>query len=112
MSEVYVSVTGFRLKAWWHLPLFWWFTLRSISQAREAEGNLRVEAGIVAGVYHTLTVWTDERSMRNFITRGAHFRAMKVYRSIGIGRTLGFTAAQAPDWNIAMQRWIAEAKEV
>lgn len=112
MRSVYVSITGFRLKAWWHLPLLWWHTLRSISQARRAHGNLRVEARVVNGTYHTLTVWIDERAMRAFVKRGAHLRAMKAYRSIGVGRTLGFNAHQAPDWEAALQRWIAEAKEV
>lgn len=112
MRSVYVSITGFRLNAWRYLPLFWWHTLRSLSQARRAHGNLRVEARVVNGVYHTLTVWIDERAMRAFVTNGAHLRAMKASRSLGVGRTLGFNAHRTPDWEAAVQRWIAEAKDV
>lgn len=112
MRSVYVSITGFSLKAWPYLPLFWWHTLRSMSQARRAHGNLRVELRVVNGIYHTLTVWIDERTMRAFVMNGAHLQAMKANRRLGVGRTLGFTAHQAPDWETAMQRWISEAKEV
>lgn len=112
MRSVYVSITGFRLRGWRHWPLFWWHTARSIAQARRAYGNLRVEVRIVNGVYHTLTIWTDERAMRSFLTEGAHRRAMKVYRTVGYGRTLGFNAHEPPDWETALQRWIIEAKEV
>lgn len=112
MRSVYVSITGFRLKGWRHLPRFWWHTLRSIAQARRSRGNLRVDARIVGGVHHTLTIWNDEAAMRSFLTADAHREAMKVYRSIGSGRTLGFYAHEPPDWETALQRWRAEAKEV
>jgi len=112
MRSVYISITGFRLIGWWHWPRFWWHTLRSIAQARRAHGNLRVEARIINGVHYTLTVWTDERAMRTFLTVGAHLGAMKAYRSLGSGRTLGFNAHRPPDWEAALHRWIAEAREV
>jgi len=70
-----------------------------------------VEARVVNGVYHTLTVWIDERAMRDFLTKGAHLHAMKFNHRLGMGRTLGFEAHQAQDWEAAMRRWIAEAKE-
>jgi hypothetical protein len=112
MRSVYVSITGFRLSSWRYWPRFWWHTARSIAQARRAYGNLRVDARVVNGVYHTLTIWTDEHAMRAFLADGAHLRAMKIYRSIGSGRTLGFTAEEPPAWEAALQRWIVEAREV
>jgi hypothetical protein len=111
MRSVYVSITGFRLNRWRYLPLFWWHTARSILQARWARGNLFVEARVIGGVYHTLTVWIDERAMRAFVTAGSHLGAMKVNRKMGTGRTLGFYAHQVPDWQIAVQRWIVEARD-
>jgi hypothetical protein len=112
MRSVYVSITGFRLNGWRQWPRFWWYTLRSIAQARRARGNLRVEARIVNGVYHTLTIWTDERAMRAFLLAGAHLDAMKASRSLGSGRTLGFATDRPPEWDVALQRWTAEAKQV
>ena len=81
-------------------------------QARRTPGNLRVEARVVQGVYHTLTTWTDKSAMLSLLVSGAHGRATKAYRSIGSGRTLGFTAQQAPTWEAALQRWRSEAREV
>lgn len=112
MRSVYVSITGFRLNGWRQWPRFWWHTLRSIAQARRAHGNLRVEARIVNGVHHTLTIWVDERAMRAFLVSGAHRDAMKAYRRLGTGRTLGFTADCPPDWEVALQRWIIEGRDV
>lgn len=112
MRSVYVSITGFRLKSWRYSPLFWWHTLRSIRQARRSRGNLRVEARRIRGVNHTLTVWIDESAMRSFLEQGAHLKAMKIYRRSGVGRTLGFNAHEPPDWELALQRWITEAREV
>lgn len=112
MRSVYVSITGFRLKRWRHLPLFWWHTFRSMRQARRAKGSLRVELRFVNGVYHTLTVWADESAMRAFLVEGAHLVAMKASRSMGVGRTLSFYAHHEPDWISALQRWMAEARAV
>ena len=111
-SEFYVSITGFRLKGRRHLVRFWWHTIRSIAQARRALGNLKAEMCIVNGVYHTLSIWVDEQAMRTFLITGAHRNAMKAYRSVGTGRTLGFATSHLPDWNVSLQRWHSEAREV
>jgi len=111
-SEFYVSITGFRLKGRQHLVPFWWHTIRSIAQARRALGNLKAEMCIVNGVYHTLSIWVDEQAMRTFLITGAHRNAMKAYRSVGSGRTLGFATGHLPDWDVSLQRWHSEAREV
>ena len=111
-SEVYVSITGFRLKSSRHLVRFWWHTLRSIAQARRAPGNLSADMRTVNGVYHTLSIWVDEPAMRAFLITGAHRSAMKAHRTIGTGRTLGFITSYRPDWNAAIQRWERESCEV
>lgn len=112
MPEVYVSVTGLRLKSRRHLLRFWWHAIGSMVQARRAPGNLKAETRTVGGVHHTLSVWTDERAMRGFLASGAHRQAMLVFHAIATGRTIGFTAQRSPDWEGALQRWQSEAKEV
>ena len=107
MLSAYASITGFRVKERRHWLRFWWHTARSIARARRARGNLRVEVRYIPGVHHTLTIWTDEIAMRAFLVNGA-----KVYRRIGTGHPLGFTAHWPPDWEAALQRWVAEAKEI
>ncbi|MGJ4894993.1 MULTISPECIES: antibiotic biosynthesis monooxygenase [unclassified Bradyrhizobium] len=111
--SVYVSVTGFRPhRGLTRRARFWWHTLRAVRQARAAPGNLRVELRPVNGIYHTLTVWTDEASMRAYVRSGAHRRAMIGFRDLGGGRTLGFAAERDPDWETAHARWQHEAREV
>ncbi len=111
--SVYVSVTGFRVHpGLLRLARFWWHTLRAARQARAAPGNLRVVLRPAAGFYHTLTVWTDEASMRAYVRSGAHRRAMIGFRDLGGGRTLGFEADEDPGWDAAYARWQREAREV
>ena len=110
--SVYVSVTGFRPhRGWLRLVRFWWHVLRAGRQVRRAAGNLRVELRPVDGIYHTLTVWTDEASMRAYVRSGAHRRAMMNFRDLGGGKTLGFVAEADPGWDAAYARWQREARD-
>ncbi|GLH79906.1 hypothetical protein SSBR45G_48150 [Bradyrhizobium sp. SSBR45G] len=110
---VYVSVTGFRPHPGLaRLARFWWRTWRAAQQARRAPGNLRAELRPAGGIYHTMTVWTDEASMRAYVRSGAHRRAMIGFRDLGGGRTLGFAADAEPSWEVAYARWQREAREV
>lgn len=108
----YVSITGLRLKGRRHMPRFWWHAIRSMAQARRSPGNLRAEGRTVRGIHHTLSVWSDERAMRTFLVSGAHRDAMKAFRAIATGRTLGFTTNHPPNWEASLRRWLSEAREV
>lgn len=109
---VYVSITGITLRGWWHLPRFGWHAARSFAQARKAAGNLRAEVRRVGDVHHTLTVWTDREAMRAYLVAGPHLRAMRDFRAIGTGRTIGYWSEEPPGWDEALARWQAEAREV
>ena len=78
---MYVSVTGFVPKGMLQLPRFWWHTARCLAQAKSSAGNLLVTAKLLDGVYHTMTVWTDESSMRAYVKTAAHRRAMSNFRT-------------------------------
>jgi hypothetical protein len=110
--DVYVSVTGFRPKGLLSMPAFWWRTLTSLAQARKSPGIVAVAARVVDGTYHTMTAWTDEPSMRRFVTCGAHRRAMKNFRTLGTGKTYGYVCDHVPDWQSAHQLWCLHAKDV
>lgn len=95
---VYVSVTGLRLRSVWVWPRFAWHAVRSMRQARTAEGNLFADARRIDGVHHTLTVWTSRDAMRAYLVAGAHLEAMKAFKDIGEGTTVGYTADAVPTW--------------
>jgi hypothetical protein len=109
---VHVSVTGFRPNGLLSLPAFWWRTLTALNQARKADGIVSVEAKVVDGNYHTMTVWVDKASMNRFVTSGAHRSAMKNFRMLGSGKTYGFACDQSPDWQFAYNLWRQYAKDV
>ena len=108
----YVSITGFRPAGIPAIPLFAWRTLRSLAQARKSQGIVRVGAWFAGGTYHTITVWRDKESMRHFMTSGAHRRAMKNFRSLGSGKTYGYSSDDVPDRETAYRLWCLHAKEV
>jgi len=108
---MYVSITGLRLKAIHHAPQFWWHAFRSMRQALAAEGNISAEARTIDGVHHTLSAWVDENSMRAFLVIGGHLAAMKAFRHIATGKTIGFSADTLPDWQAAHAVSMARGKE-
>ena len=67
---------------------------------------------MVDGIYHTMTVWTDQDSMHRFVRSGAHLSAMRNFRSLGSGKTYGFWCDRPPDWQSAYSLWRQYAKDV
>lgn len=112
MIGVFVSVTGFKPASRIKLVPFWWHTLRCLAQARRAPGNVSVSARVANDYYHTVTVWTDENSMRAYIRDGAHRRAMVNHRSLGTGRVHHFYHGRPPSWGEAYTEWLRCAREV
>jgi len=104
-SDVYVSITGLELKRWHHGLRFFWHALRSMRQARRADGILSAEAKTIQGVHHTRTVWKSEADMRRFLYRGAHRQAIRAFPDIAIGKTFGFVTPKVPDWDEVHVLW-------
>ena len=109
---MYVSITGLRLKSQLHAPRFWWHAIRSMAQARRAPGNISTDARSVAGMQHTLTVWTDQAAMRAYLVRGAHLQAMRAFGAIATGSVFGFETEAAPDWETALAELSARGRPI
>ena len=109
---VYVSITGLQLKSVRHAPAFWWHAIRSMAQAQAAPGNISATARRIDGVHHTLTVWDSEAAMRTYLTNGPHLAAMRAFRGMATGKTLGFLAEVAPDWDKAHALWLKSSRTV
>jgi len=85
----FVSVTRLRLRSVRFLPAFIFYTLRSQSQAKRADGVLSVKVGNAAQLaFWTLTVWRDEASVTHW----------------------NQDSADAPSWAVAHQRMVAEGR--
>ena len=100
------AIVGTRLKTWRKAPVFFWHSLRSLQQARQAPGQ--IWAGITArdGVLFSLTVWDSPAAMRAYALTGAHLAAMKAApRLVKTVRLHHFPCASIPDWNEALDRW-------
>jgi len=95
----YISITGLELRHWWHFPRFAWHAMRSMAQARAADGNISATARTINGVNHTMTVWENETAMRRFLYRGAHRQAIAAFPAIADGKTFGFHADAPPGWD-------------
>jgi hypothetical protein len=73
----FVSITRLRLRSGWYLPEFIWRSMRSLSQARKAEGSLAATVRNQPGlIFWTRTVWRDSDATRAFTLSGAHKSAM------------------------------------
>lgn len=101
----YISITGLKLKRFWHAPRFWFHAVRSMVQAKQAPGNVLAKAKTINGVHHTLSVWQSREAMQVFIRRGAHLKAMRQFSSMATGKTFGFESNDIPAWHEVHQLW-------
>jgi len=105
MGQYCVSVTGLQLRRWWYAPLFWRHAWLSLKQVERAEGIVFADARRVNGVHHTLTVWTDERALKQVLYRGPHRAAIRVFPRIADGKTCRYLSDGIPSWEEALAEW-------
>jgi hypothetical protein len=93
------SVTRLRVRSTWVLPAFLWRTFQSQRQVERSPGffggRLLIDS---RRTYWTLTVWQDEKAMKNFRGSGVHGQVMK----------------QLPEWcdEAAYTHWIQEGDTI
>jgi quinol monooxygenase YgiN len=114
-----VSITRFRARAFWFVPIwfvpmFGFHAQRSISQIRGAEGCISL-ALLRDGsrVFWTMTMWSDERSMKAYLLSGAHRKAMpKLAEWADEASVVHWHQdhPDRPDWTEAARRMKAEGR--
>ncbi len=107
----YVSITGLKPRGPWAYLLFLRHAIPSKIQADRAPGILFSEVRRIDGIEHTLTAWESREAMRAYISRGAHLKAMKVFRRIATGKTLGYEARELPSWDDVPRIWQEKGRE-
>jgi hypothetical protein len=108
-----ISVTRLRLRSTRYLLPFLWYALRSNVQARRADGNLGVGLRSNKTANWTMTLWRDEKALRDFMLHGPHRTAMTRLplwcdeASLVRWHTEDTTL---PSWETAEQRLAAEGR--
>lgn len=110
-ASVYVSITGLRVRRFWHVPTFWRHAFASMAQVQKADGCLAASAKTINGIHHTRSVWRSREDMLACIRTGAHLDAMKVFHKIATGKTLGFDTKRVPDWDEVHRIWETQGRE-
>lgn len=109
-----VSITRFRARAFWFVPLFVHHAQRSISQIRSAKGCISLALLKDKNrVFWTMTMWEDERSMKAFMTSDPHGKAMPRLADWADEASVVHwhqDHAERPDWNEAARRMRAEGR--
>jgi Domain of unknown function (DUF3291) len=111
---VLVSVTRLRLRSIRYLLAFFWYAIRSESQAKRAPGNLQARTQAKGWLtFWTLTVWENEAAMRQYMLAGAHREAMTKLTEWCDEAALTHwmqDPAIAPRWKIAEQQLAEHGK--
>lgn len=109
-DDMYISITGLKIKRNLDLPRFYWHAIPSLQQAKTAEGNISASIQTINGIRHTLTVWESEQHMRDFIYSGSHLNAIKAFHKFAIGKTYGYNSDEVPTWEKVHSLWKEKGK--
>ncbi|MBP8274608.1 MAG: DUF3291 domain-containing protein [Acidobacteria bacterium] len=106
----FISLTRLRIRSWRFLPMFFYYAVRTLSQAKKAPGNVSaIVLNDANRVFWTMSVWTDEQAMRAYMISGAHGKVMpKLMEWCDEAATAHWTqeSATAPSWLEAHQKLI------
>jgi len=97
-----VVVTGLRLRGWQHVPLFWWFALRSMHSPQRAPGLVSVDARTIEGIHCTVSVWRSGSAMAAFARGRPHAAAVRAFSRMAVGRVARVRMVGRPDWDEAL----------
>lgn len=82
-----------------------------MAQAQKAPGNISASAQTINGVQHTLSIWESEVAMRAYLVSGAHLKAMRQFRSMATGKTVGYMTECPPRWDEVHEIWKSRGVE-
>ena len=109
-----VSITRFRARAFWFVPMLMHHAQRSISQIRSVKGS--ISPALLKDknrAFWTMTMWEDEHSMKAYMASGSHREAMPRLAEWADEASVVHwhqNHAERPDWNEAARRMKAEGR--
>lgn len=111
-----ISVTRFRARSIWIIPLFLLAPKRIIAQVRKSRGFMSGVLLLENGLsFWTMTCWSDSTSMRNFTTSGMHLRIMPMmarWACEAASVTWQQKGEDLPDWAEAFGRMRSEGRPI
>jgi hypothetical protein len=97
-----VTITSIELKSPFHFFALSLRALRIINQLRNTPGIVDKKTTGFWTMHYTMTLWDEEKSLRNFAKTAAHLEAMKISKDIAKEiRTLTCDAESLPTWKVA-----------
>mmetsp|Transcript_6364 Transcript_6364/g.11906 ORF Transcript_6364/g.11906 Transcript_6364/m.11906 type:complete len:127 (+) Transcript_6364:220-600(+) len=109
---MWISITGLNLKAFYHAPKFWYYTIPAMRDAKNAPGNILSEGNLIEGTHHTLSAWTDRESMLKYMRSSNHVAAMKILDDVATGKVYGYESSVVPSWAEARQLYVTKGRVV
>lgn len=111
---IFISVTRLRLRSVLFLPLFSFYTFRSLRQVRRSSGFL--DGGLLPDhdqTFWTMTAWKTEAHMRAYMISGGHKAAMpKLMHWCDEASVVHWLqeSSELPTWTAATARMRAEGR--
>ena len=103
---MFISITRLRLRRWWSVPAFLWWSKLSMKQAGKSQGF--ISGATLADrrrAYWTLTAWESEAAMKAYRGSGAHKAVMpKLARWCDEASVVHYEADELPSWEEAWQK--------
>ncbi|HEY0324130.1 MAG TPA: antibiotic biosynthesis monooxygenase [Pyrinomonadaceae bacterium] len=110
----FISATRLRVRSYFYLPQFIWYTFKSERQVKRAAGFLGGRLTRDKGnVFWTLTAWKDDAAMRAFRGSGAHMKAMPKLLDWCDEASIAHWEqpdAELPGWTETHRRMVAEGR--
>lgn len=101
-----VAIGGIDVRPGRRLVEFRMRAMRSLLQARDAEGCIAADAASRGLLHFSRSVWRDEDAMQAFARSGPHAKAMRrTARLATYWKFHHFRAAEVPPWDEAIDRW-------
>ncbi len=107
---MHISITGLKPKNFFATFRFWFLAIPSFNEAKSAPGNLFCEVKKINGFQCTLTAWESRELMLEYLRSGTQLKAMKAFKQIATGKSLGYESTEIPSWDVAFEKLIAEGK--
>ncbi len=99
-----INVTSIRLRSLWKFFALSYNGMMIVKQTRSQPGFIRMKNTGFGYDHYTLSVWEDQKSLREFAKSGAHLDAMKKSALLATEiRTFSYESDRIPDWKEVKQ---------